>query len=78
MGKTLDRMRANPKADWRIEDVAKACREVGAQFIEPKSGSHYKVRDPHSGRKLPIPARKPIKPVYIVQLVRLLEEIGTS
>lgn len=78
MGKVLERMRANPKGDWRITDVERACREVGAQFIRPKAGSHFKVRDPGTGRKLPIPARKPIKPVYIVYLVAMLDEVERS
>ena len=75
MGKTIEAMRANPKADWRIADIAKASREAGVQFLKPKNGSHFKVRDPRSGRKLAIPARKPIKPVYIEQLVAMLDEV---
>ena len=74
----LERMRANPKGDWRIADVERACRETGAEFIRPRGGSHFKVRNPRTGRKLPVPARKPIKPVYIVELVALLDEVERS
>jgi hypothetical protein len=31
----------------------------------PRRGSHYKVRDPKSGTTLTIPARRPIRAVYI-------------
>jgi predicted RNA binding protein YcfA (HicA-like mRNA interferase family) len=39
----------------------------------PRRGSHYKVRDPQGGTTLTIPARRPIKPVYIRALVALAD-----
>lgn len=76
MGKTIERMRANPKADWQIGDVEKACREVGVVCMKPSGGSHFKIGNPGGGRRLTIPARRPIKPVYITLLVRFLDEEG--
>jgi predicted RNase H-like HicB family nuclease len=64
MGKTNERMRANPRADWQIADVEKACCEAGVICMKPAGGSHDKVGNPHGGRRFTIPARRPIKAVY--------------
>ncbi len=76
MGKTIERMRANPRADWQISDVERACREAGIAMSRPSGGSHFTIGNPHGGRRLTIPARRPIKPVYIVMLVKFLDEEG--
>lgn len=68
-------MRANPQADWTIADVERLCREVGLTATPPRRGSHYKVRSPGSGMVLTIPARRPIKPVYIRALVALADTL---
>jgi len=78
MGKTIEKMRANPKADWQIADVERACREAGVAVMKPAGGSHFKVGNPHAGRRLTIPARRPIKPVYIAMLVKFLDEEGAT
>ena len=78
MGKTIERMRANPKADWQISDVQKACREAGVRCTNPGSGSHYQIGNPGSMLKLTIPARRPIRPVYIVKLVKYLDQEGVQ
>jgi hypothetical protein len=78
MGKTIERMRANPRADWQISDVEKACREAGVDCMKPSGGSHFKIGKQHGGRRLTIPARRPIKPVYIVMLVQFLDEEGRT
>lgn len=71
--KLLDAMRANPR-DWRIEDVATVCAAYGVDCIAPRKGSHYKVRDEVGEWMLIVPAHKPIKPTYIKQLVRKLDQ----
>jgi len=78
MGKTIERMRSNPRADWQIADVEKACREAGVICMKPAGGSHYKVGNPKGGPRFTIPARRPIKPVYITMLVRFLDEEGSE
>jgi hypothetical protein len=78
MGKTIERMRSNPRADWQISDVEKACREADVDCMKPWGGSHFKIGKPHGGRRLTIPARRPIKPVYIVMLVQFLDEEGRT
>lgn len=69
----LSEMRANPKADWRIEDVKFLCKEIGLKCAEPSGGSHYVVTSPHGLGGQTVPYAKPIKPYYIKRLVSLAE-----
>ena len=71
----LERMRANPR-DWRIEDVIRASRTAGATCTAPRKGSHYKVKHEMVSAILTIPAHRPIKPVYIRELVRFIDAIA--
>lgn len=72
-------MRRNPAADWTIRDVAAVCAEHGIRCSAPTGGgSHYKVSHASQPDILTIPARRPIKPVYIRKLVRLIEAAGGS
>ena len=73
----LSRMRRNPVADWTIGDVEAVCREHGLRCSPPSGGgSHYKVSHPSVPEILTVPARRPIKPVYIRRLARLIDSIG--
>lgn len=71
----LERMRANPKGDWRIADVERVCRETGADLLPPKGGSHYKLSHPKQDRVLVVPAAKPIKWKYIRQIADYLDAV---
>lgn len=71
--KRFERMRSHPSDGWTIEDVQAVCAEFGFYCIPPRSGSHYKVAPPSKTEALPIPAHRPIKPVYIRKLVALIE-----
>ena len=73
--KLLDRMRRNPR-DWRIDDVAILCDAFGATCTPPRKGPHYKIRHESQTEILTIPARRPIKPVYILDLVRFIEAVA--
>jgi len=70
----IDRMRANPR-DWTISDVETLCNHSGVKMTSPRGGSHYKVRNPVTGEILTIPAHRPIKPVYIRQLLDLIDQL---
>ena len=72
----LERMRRNPAADWRIEDVERVCREHGLLFRAGKGTSHCHAKHPDAREILTIPARRPIKPVYICKLVRYIDARG--
>lgn len=72
--KLLDRMRVNPR-DWRVEDVQAVCEGFGIACTAPRKGSHYKVKHVGMTEILTIPAHRPIKPVYIRELVRFIDVV---
>jgi hypothetical protein len=72
----MERMRRNPAGDWQIGDVEALCREYGLLFRAGKGTSHCHARHPSAREILTIPARRPIKPVYIRKLVRYIETHG--
>jgi len=72
--KTLAAMERNP-LDWRIEQVEAIADAYGLTLHRP-GGSHCIVRHPN-GKKVSIPAQRPIKPVYIRKFVRLVK-FGTG
>ncbi|MBU6268012.1 MAG: type II toxin-antitoxin system HicA family toxin [Sphingomonadales bacterium] len=68
--KLLASMRRNPAADWTIEDVRKVCEALGWQCLPPTGGgSHWKVAVPGNEAILTVPAKRPIKPIYIRKLM---------
>ena len=69
--KTLAQMKANP-LDWRIESLKSVADAFGVVYCQP-GGSHVIFRHPN-GAMLSVPARRPIKPVYVKKFVRLVEE----
>ncbi|TCP36929.1 type II toxin-antitoxin system HicA family toxin [Sphingomonas sp. BK235] len=73
--KLLAAMRANPH-DWRITDVERLCRAHGLTCLPPRHGSHYKVTHPAMQAILTIPSRRPIKPVYIRDLVHMVDAVA--
>ncbi|MEY4941554.1 MAG: hypothetical protein RL299_1362 [Pseudomonadota bacterium] len=73
--KRLEAMRNNPRADWTIGDVRAACSGLNVSCQPPSNGSHWTVSDPAMEEILTIPARKPIKPPYIVALIKFLDEV---
>ncbi len=72
----LERRRRNPAGDWQIRDVEAVCRECGLLFRPGKGTSHCHAKHPVAREILTIPARRPIKPVYIRRLVRYIEAHG--
>lgn len=68
--KTLERMKANP-LDWRIESLKSVAASYGLVCRQP-GGRHVIFRHPN-GAMLSVPARRPIKPVYVKKSVRLVE-----
>ena len=68
-------MRANPR-DWRIGNVITVCEAFGLTCTPPRKGSHYKVKHESQAEMLTIPAHRPIKPVYIADLVRFIDGVA--
>jgi hypothetical protein len=72
--KILEKMRANAAADWKIENIETLCRQTGLECLPPRGGgSHFKAWSPHLNGILTIPAKRPVKPVYIKRLVSLAD-----
>jgi len=69
--KILERMRVNPH-DWRIDllkTVARACNVKWRQ-----KGTSHVVFIRADGNTLPVPAHRPIKPIYIKKFVDFVSE----
>jgi predicted RNA binding protein YcfA (HicA-like mRNA interferase family) len=76
--KLLAQMERNPRADWRIEDLERICRqlgELGVSMAAPRRGSHDTVRHSRSATILTIPAHRPVKPVYVMRFVDMIRSI---
>jgi predicted RNA binding protein YcfA (HicA-like mRNA interferase family) len=73
-GKTVAGMRSNPQG-WTIADVERVCAHLGLACTPPKRGSHYKISHPELPEILTVPFKRPIKPVYVRELLRMIERL---
>nr|WP_304655355.1 type II toxin-antitoxin system HicA family toxin [Neorhizobium galegae] len=70
----MEQTRANPRADWRIEEIVS--EELDISCAAPRSGSsHYKVSHPMMREILTVPFKRPITPVYIRKLVQFIDAV---
>jgi hypothetical protein len=67
--KLLAAMESNP-LDWQMAQIETVAKAYGLTIHRP-GGSHHIVRHAN-GKKLSVPAHRPIKPIYIRQFVRLV------
>ncbi|WP_114910739.1 type II toxin-antitoxin system HicA family toxin [Acidibrevibacterium fodinaquatile] len=72
-GKTLEDMRANPR-DWRIASLEAVALAHGANVRKP-GGSHVVFEHPALTEALTVPARRPIKPVYVRRFVQWIDTL---
>jgi hypothetical protein len=70
--KILGRMRNNPTG-WRIEDLKTVAGRFEIEYRQPGT-SHVTFRH-FSGAKLTVPARRPIKPVYVKKFLEMIDEV---
>ncbi len=70
--KTLQKMRNNSDG-WRIEELQAIARRFEIDWRH--DGTSHCVFITASGKTLPVPAKKPIKPIYIKKFLLLLEEL---
>lgn len=68
-------MKASP-LDWRIEQLEAVARAFGLNVRKP-GGSHVYFTHPRLAEGLSVPARRPIKPVYVRAFVRLIDRVRT-
>lgn len=73
--KRFDAMKRNPRDDYRIEDVCAVAGLFGITCEKPSGGSHYNLRHDRIDGILTVPFRRPIKTVYILLLLQIIEGI---
>lgn len=69
--KILNKMRANPR-DWRIEQLETIDKHYGV-VIRKTGGSHAVFDHPKWVELLCVPAKRPIKPIYVKKFIALIE-----
>jgi hypothetical protein len=74
--KTLDEMRANPR-DGRIGSLEAVAAGRGVN-IRKSGGSHAVFEHPGVAEAVSVPARRPIKPVYVRRFVAFIEAVRAS
>jgi hypothetical protein len=74
--KILQKMRKS-QAGWRIEDLQMVAEANLVEWRRPgRGGSHVIVSAPGVREIVSVPARRPIKPVYIKQFLALVDAAG--
>ena len=76
--KLLDKMRANPRDNWTIQDIINVARQfegIGLKVRAPTRGSHYIFSHPELEETLSIPARRPIKTFYVQRFLSIIDSI---
>lgn len=71
--KLLERIRRNPRGDWKIGDLTAIAERYEIGTRNP-SGSHV-IFLPSGGPILSVPARRPIKPIYIRLFIEMIERV---
>lgn len=67
--KLLEKMRNNPK-DWRIEQLKTVARAYN--IVWRQRGTSHVLFIRSDGQTLPVPANRPIKPIYIKKFVEFV------
>jgi len=71
--KTLQSMRNN-QVGWRIEQLQSVADQNGVEWRRPRrGGSHVIFSAPGVREIVSVPAKRPIKPIYIKQFVALID-----
>ena len=69
-------MRKNPRG-WRIEQLQSVATEHGVDWRRPGSGGSHVIFTVGGVREIvSVPAKRPIKPVYIKQFLALVDAVG--
>ena len=70
--KRLEKMRTNPN-DWRMEDLQAIADSLGIEY-KSTGGSHVVFRCAQRCH-VTVPAKRPIKPIYVKQFILLVERM---
>jgi len=71
--KQIERLRNNPK-NANIATIRKILDKFGIAYVWGK-GDHLNVKHPNVDYILTIPAHKPIKAIYVMRLLKMIDEI---
>ena len=72
-GKTLQKMRRN-QTGWRIDQLQSVAAENGVGWRTPGHGGSHVIFSASGVREIvSVPAKRPIKPVYIEQFLTLID-----
>jgi predicted RNA binding protein YcfA (HicA-like mRNA interferase family) len=74
--KTLAAMRDNPR-DWRIASLESVAAAAGVN-VRKTGGSHVVFEHPTVVEALSVPARRPIKPIYIKRFIRFIDAVRSA
>lgn len=64
----------NKRRDWSIDDVRAVAKKFGLE-VRSHRGSHYTFSHPDVDFHITIPARRPVKPVYVRDFVKFIDDI---
>ena len=72
--KLLEKMRRNPRGDWQIGDL----KAIAAHYriVSRSPGGSHVVFVSGDGHLLTVPARRPIKPIYVKMFVEMIDKSG--
>lgn len=68
-------MKRDPRRGWTIDDVQEVCRSFGVLPYVPDQGKHCVLFHPWVEGLLTVPAARPIKAVYVLLAVDLVENV---
>ena len=74
--KLIQKMYNNPK-DWRIDSLESVAKKLNIQ-VRKSGGSHVVFLHEDSTLVVTVPAKRPIKSVYINQFLALISDIGVE
>lgn len=66
-------LECDPKSDWRIEQLKAIADRYEISYRQP--GTNHVTFRPRRGDKLTIPARRPVKPVYVRKFLAMLDAL---
>jgi hypothetical protein len=74
-GKTIEKMRRN-QSGWRIEDLLAVAENCGLEWRRPSRGGSHVIFSASGIREIvSVPAKRPIKPIYIRHFLALVDTV---
>ena len=72
--KLIQKMHDNPR-DWKLDTLESIAIRFGIK-VRKSGGSHVVFMHEYSSMVITVPAKRPIKPIYIQQFLALINDIG--